>query len=133
MGAMASLLGEPPEVESRDGAGERVTELVWLIRCDRLGKVSEADELSNGQCPWNGEGEVGVMRPGGLGVSGEVGNTEEASLSNIWRMLWMTSPAPEHLSAKSFLERKHRAFPFIWNFSMSIFSKSNSFSQYCRN
>jgi len=78
-----SLLGEPPEVESREGAGERVTELVWLIKCDRLGNVSEAEELSRGQWPWKGDGEVGVMRPGGRGVRGEVGNAEEASRSNI--------------------------------------------------
>ena len=79
----ASRLGEPPEAESSDGAGERVTELVWLIRWDKLGKVSEAEELRMGQCPWNGEGEVGVIRPGGRGVRGEVGNCEEDSLRSI--------------------------------------------------
>lgn len=99
-----------------------------------MGKVSDAEELRIGQW-WfpKGEGDVGVIRPGGRGVNGDDGVKHEASLSNIWRMLWMTSPAPEHLSARSFLERKHRAFPFIWNLSMSIFSKSNSLSQYWRN
>ena len=107
----ASRFGDPPEAESSDGAGERVTELVWLIKWDRLGKVSEAEELRIGQCPWKGEGEVGVIRPGGRGVSGEVGNWEEDSRSSICRMLWITSPAPEHRSARSFLERKQSALP----------------------
>lgn len=50
------------------------------------------------------------MRPGGRGVRGEEGKAD-ASLSSICRMLWMTSPAPEHRSARSFLERKHNALP----------------------
>ena len=79
----ASRLGEPPDAESSDGAGERVTELVWLIRWDKLGNVSEAEELRIGQWPWNGEGEVGVIRPGGRGVRGEVGNWEEDSRRSI--------------------------------------------------
>ena len=58
-----------------------------------------------------GDGDVGVMRPGGRGVKGEDGVKQEDSLRSIWRILWITSPAPEHLSARSFLERKHRAFP----------------------
>ena len=66
----ASRFGEPPEAESSDGAGERVTELVWLIRWDKLGKVSEAEELRMGQCPWNGEGVGGEERGGG-GDGGE--------------------------------------------------------------
>jgi redox-sensitive bicupin YhaK (pirin superfamily) len=75
-----------------------------------LGKVSEAEELSSGQWDANGDGDVGVMRPG-RGVSGEEGKEDEASRSNIWRMLWMTSPAPAHRSARSFLDRKQSAFP----------------------
>lgn len=50
------------------------------------------------------------MRPGGRGVRGEEGKAD-ASLSSICRMLWMTSPAPEHRSARSFLDRKHNALP----------------------
>ncbi len=76
-----------------------------------MGKVSEAEELSSGQWEPKGEGEVGVMRPGGRGVRGEEGKEEEASRSSIWRMLWMTSPAPAQRSARSFLERKHSALP----------------------
>ena len=110
-GPAASPLGLPPLVLSMLGAGDRVTELVWLIRWDRLGKVSEAELFSSGQWPEKGEGEVGVMRPGARGVSGEEGGKVAASRSSICRMLWITSPAPEHLSARSFLERKHRALP----------------------
>ena len=76
-----------------------------------MGKVSEAELLRRGQWLPNGEGEVGVMRPGALGVRGEEGVKQEVSLSNIWRMLWITSPAPEHRSARSVLDRKHRALP----------------------
>ena len=76
-----------------------------------MGKVSEAELLRRGQWLPNGEGEVGVMRPGALGGRGEEGVKQEVSLSNIWRMLWMTSPAPEHRSARSVLERKHKALP----------------------
>ena len=75
----------------------------------------------------NGEGEVGVMRPGGRGVKGEEGVKQEASLSSIWRMLWMTSPAPEHLSAKSFLDRKHRALP--GNKEELLFTLNKSFKK----
>ena len=83
---MVSCFGEP-EVESREGAGERVTESVWEMRWDRLGMVSLADELRRGQGgEEKGRGEVGVMRPGGRGVSGLMGNMED-SRSNIWRML----------------------------------------------
>lgn len=75
-------MGEPPEAESREGAGDKVTELVWEIRWDKLGKVSDAEELRSGQ--WglgNGEGEVGVIRPGGRGVRGELGNAEASRKS----------------------------------------------------
>ena len=96
-------------MESSEGLGDNVTELVCEMRWDRLGKVSEALELSRGQC--EAKGEVGVMRPGGRGVRGDEGKREEASRSSICRMLWITSPAPEHRSARSFLDRKHRAFP----------------------
>lgn len=44
-----SCLGDPPEAESRDGAGDKVTEFVWEIRWERLGKVSEAEVLRRGQ------------------------------------------------------------------------------------
>ena len=57
-------LGLLPEVESREGAGERVTELVCEMRWERLGKVSEAEELSRGQWEAKGEGEVGEVRVG---------------------------------------------------------------------
>jgi len=78
-----SCFGDPPEWESREGAGDKVTEFVCEIRWERLGKVSEADELSRGQW-WlaKGDGEVGVIRPGGRGVKGELGNIE-ASLRSI--------------------------------------------------
>ena len=104
-------LGLPPDVESSEGAGDNVTELVCEMRWERLGKVSEAEELSNGQWEPKGEGEVGVMRPGGRGVSGEEGKEEDASRNSIWRMLWITSPAPAQRSARSFFERKHSALP----------------------
>lgn len=68
---------------SMEGAGDRVTELVWEIRCDRLGNVSEAELLRSGQWLAKGEGEVGVMSPGARGVSGEEGVKQEDSLSNI--------------------------------------------------
>jgi hypothetical protein len=103
-------LGLPPDVESKEGAGDSVTELVCEMRWDRLGKVSEAEELRRGQWEAKGEGEVGVMRPGGRGVRGEEGK-EEASRRSIWRMLCMTSPAPAQRSARSFLDRKHSALP----------------------
>ena len=80
-------MGEPPLVLSILGAGDRVTELVWDIRWDRLGNVSEAELFSSGQWLPNGDGDVGVMRPGGLGVRGEEGVKQDDSLSNIWRML----------------------------------------------
>ena len=104
-------MGLVPLVLSMLGAGDRVTELVWLIRWDRLGNVSEAELFSRGQWLPKGEGEVGVMRPGARGVRGEEGVKHEDSRSSIWRMLWITSPAPEHRSARSFLDRKHRALP----------------------
>lgn len=104
-------MGEPPLVLSMEGAGESVTELVWEIRWDRLGKVSEAELFSSGQWLPKGEGEVGVMRPGARGVRGEEGVKQEASRSSICRMLWITSPAPEHRSARSFLDRKQSALP----------------------
>ena len=106
-----SCLGELPEAESSEGAGLSVTELVWEMRWDRLGKVSEAEELRRGQGEW-AKGEVGVMRPGGRGGRGEEGK-QLASRSSICRMLWMTSPAPEHRSARSFFDKKHSAFPAI--------------------
>lgn len=56
-----------------EGAGDKVTELVWEIKCDKLGKVSEAELFSRGQWLAKGEGDVGVMRPGALGVRGEEG------------------------------------------------------------
>ena len=62
-----------------------------------------------------------------LGVRGEEGVKQEASLSSIWRMLWMTSPAPEHLSAKSFLDRKHRALP--GNKQELLFTLNKSFKK----
>ncbi len=46
---MFSCLGECPEVESKEGAGLRVTEFVCEMRWDRLGKVSDAEELRRGQ------------------------------------------------------------------------------------
>lgn len=110
---MDSCFGDPPDAESRDGAGDKVTEFVCEIRWDKLGKVSEADELRRGQwgCP-KGEGEVGVIKPGGRGVRGELGKAD-ASRKSICSILWITSPAPEHRSARSFFERKQRALPFI--------------------
>lgn len=112
---MTSCCLGDPDVESMVGTGESVTESVCEIRWERLLKVSVAGPLRSGHglCE-NGEGDMGVMRPGGRGVMGELGVKHiEASLSSIWRILWITSPAPEHLSAMSFLERKQRAFPFI--------------------
>ena len=88
-----------------------MTELVWEIRWDKLGNVSEAELFNSGQWLPKGEGEVGVIRPGARGVRGEEGVKQEVSLSNICRMLWITSPAPEQRSAKSFLERRHKALP----------------------
>ena len=96
---------------STEGAGDSVTELVCEIRWDRLGKVSEAELFNRGQWLPNGEGEVGVISPGARGVRGLEGVKQLVSLSNICRMLWITSPAPEHRSARSFLERRHKALP----------------------
>ena len=82
-------MGECPE--SSDGLGDSVTELVCEMRCDRLGKVSEAEEVNRGQ--WEAgaaaaNGDVGVMRPpGGRGVNGELGKMELDSRSSICRML----------------------------------------------
>ena len=118
-------LGDPL-ASGRLGAGLRVTELVCEMRWLRLGKVSEAPARAaaaategerRGQAPGPGErgtwGLVGVIR-WGRGVRGEEGGNEVGgwvSLIRPCRMLWITSPAPEHLSAKSVLESKHRAFP----------------------
>ena len=52
-----------------------------------MGNVSEAELFSSGQWLPNGEGEVGVISPGGLGVSGEEGVKHDDSLSNICSML----------------------------------------------
>ena len=48
---------------------------------------------------------------GGHEAGGEEGVKQEASRSSICRMLWITSPAPEHRSARSFLDRKQSALP----------------------
>ena len=73
--------------DSRDGAGDSVTELVCDIKWDKLGNVSEAELFSSGQCPANGD--VGVISPGGLGVSGELGEKARmlASRRRSCRML----------------------------------------------
>ena len=68
-----SPLGLVPLVLSILGAGLRVTELVWLIRWDRFGNVSEAELFSRGQWLPKGLGEVGVISPGARGVRGEEG------------------------------------------------------------
>ena len=67
-------MGEPPLVLSMEGAGESVTELVWEIRCDRLGKVSEAELFSSGQWLPKGEGGEDEVSEPGPGLHQEVGH-----------------------------------------------------------
>lgn len=148
------LVGSFPFWESMDGAGLSVTEFVCEIRWIKFGKVSATEGLSWGPHGMPGAGLVGVMS-GGRPVRGLLGGKPLDSLMSIWRMLWMTSPAPPHRSEKSFFVSKQRALPkkrvanwvnewqinffalklflpFIWNLSMSIFSRSNSRSQNLR-
>ena len=105
-----ACFGEPPFCDSMEGAGLSVTEFVCEMRWLKLGKVSATEGLSNGPQGMPGAGLVGVMS-GGLLVSGLLGGKPLDSRMSIWRMLWMTSPAPPHRSAKSFLLRRQSAFP----------------------
>ena len=70
--------GLDPFCDSNEGAGLRVTELAWLIKWLKLGKVSPAAAaaatlgLSRGQL-WGDKGIaglVGVIRAGGRGELG---------------------------------------------------------------
>ena len=107
-----ACFGEPPFWDSIDGAGLRVTELVCEMRWLKFGKVSATEGLSSGPHGMPGAGLVGVMRGGRL-VSGLLGGNPLDSRISICRMLWMTSPAPPHRSAKSFLFKRHSALPEI--------------------
>ena len=75
-------MGGDSDVESREGAGETVTGSALEVNCERLGKVSLAEELSRSH-GWRekGDGEVGAMR---LGWEAQC---IEASRNSIWSML----------------------------------------------
>lgn len=119
------VLGEVPFCDSIEGAGLRLTEPACEIKWVRVGRVSvtaadaeataawaAADRARGQGCGDNGTaGLVGVMR-GGRGVSGLLGgNPGAVSRISICKMLWITSPAPAHLSARSALLRRQRALP----------------------